>query len=198
MTETVKKLRKPGTAAVRPAKSPTRIDPTITCFRALSTLTVADEDGIGTHQRVFGDYVPEAVTWKNLALYLKQGSLEKVYINQSELDRGMAELAERYAVEDAEKLAAKEEEEELAALEARRQELLAKRGKPEAPAPKKVEDVDISGEKTVVEKIDMGGIKSKHAGMPRPVALPSVRNTMNIPNVGENRKAPSKVLKKKG
>ena len=195
MTETTKKLRKPGSAAVRTAKAPTN-DPTVMCFRALGPMNVADPDGMGTHPRVFGDYVPEAASWKNLALYLKQGTLEKVYINQSELDRGMAELAERYAEQDADKLSALAEEEELAALEARRQELLAKRGKSDLK-PKTVEELGYEGEKTIVEKIDMGGIKSKAPGMPRPVALPTVRNTTNLPNVGENRKAPTKMLRKK-
>lgn len=201
MTEkTLKKPRKPGAAAVRPAK-PRAVpsnDPTIKCYKALTKLLVADGDGVGAHDRVFGDYVPEAESWKNIGMYLRQQLLEPVYINKSELDRWLTEYAERVAAQDAEKFAAQTIAEEIAELDARRAELLAKQGKTQAPAAKPTEEFDPSGEKTIVEKIDLGGVKSKHTGMPRPAALPTVRNTSNLPNVGENRKAPTKVLRKKG
>jgi transposase-like protein len=198
MTETVKKLRKPGTATVRPAKSP-KAERVVQTFRALSKLTVADGDGIHTHERVFGDFVPEAEQWKNVALYLKQGLLEKISVNQSQIDEWREEYEERIAAEDAEKDAALAEEQELAELKQRMAELEAKKtAKSEAPAPKKAAVEDLEGEQTIVEKIDLGGVKSKHTGMPRPVALPTVRNTTNLPNVGEARKAPTKVLRKKG
>jgi len=197
MTE-VKKLRKPGTAAVRPAKSP-KVDRTVSSFRALATMVVADGDGVNSHKRVFGDFVPEAAQWKNVALYLKQGQLEKVFVNQSEIDAWKEEYAERCALEDAEKNAALAEEQELAELKQRMAELEAKKAaKAKEPAAQKVTVEDLEGEQTIVEKIDLGGVKSRHTGMPRPAALPTVRNTTNLPNVGENRKAPTKVLRKKG
>lgn len=195
MTE-IKKLRKPGTATVRQAKSPVA-DKTVSSFRALSTITVADGDGVHTHQRVFGDFVPEAAGWKNIALYLKQNILEKVFVNQSEIDRWAVEYADRCAADDAEKFAAMAEEEEMLALKKRMAELEAK--KKSAPAAKKSTVENLVGEQTIVEKIDLGGVTSKHKGtLPRPAVIPSVRNTTNLPNVGEARKAPTKVLRKKG
>lgn len=197
MTE-VKKLRKPGTATVRAAKSP-KADRVVQTFRALSKMTVADGDGVHTHDRVFGDFVPEAEQWKNVALYLKQGLLEKISVNQSQIDEWRAEYEERCAAEDAEKNAALAEEQELAELKQRMAEIEAKKAaKSDKPAPQKSTVEDLEGEQTVVEKIDLGGIKSTRHGVPRPVALPTVRTTTNLPNVGENRKAPTKVLRKKG
>lgn len=190
--------------AVRPAKHiaplPARkkaSDPTVMTWRALVPLRIADENGETTHVRQFGDFVPEAATWKNLNLYLKTQQLEIAYVNQSEIDAWRDRYDERIAEEDEALEEAKQVEAEKIALLKRLKELEAKEGKAEkAPS----NSHQVFEDKTVQEKIDFGAVK-KQPGIPRPVELPTVTREVPLPkNVAENRNRPSstgRVLRKK-
>lgn len=186
-----KAVRPAGHIAPLPAKKKTT-DPTVMTWRALVPLRVGDAEGT-THIRQFGDFVPEAATWKNLNIYLKTQQLEIAYVNQSELDAWREAYEERIAEEDAVQQEAEEREAKRIELLKQLRELEkqdAKSNSPETPANSHQK---FEPEKTQQEKIDFGGVKMKDGGMARPVSLPTV--TRDVPqqkNVAENRTLPSK------
>lgn len=178
-------------------------DPTILCYRVLLPITVADENGVA-HRREFGDYVPEAAQWKNIGTYLKSNTIEKCYINTSELKRWREEFAERWAEQDAaaeqakaDAARAEELRRELAELEGR--QVLEARAQQNVPQGNRLDFLE--GEQASVQQIDFGGVKMNGGGAPHPVALPraNTREVPQQPNVAENRTRTTTVrMRKKG
>lgn len=207
MTTTSQKPRL-STKRTAPPRTSSKVteDPTISCYKVLVPLNVADwwvdQENPTTHQRHYGDYLFEAVNWrgKALALYLRTQQIEQVFINKSELARWKREYRQRCREIDAEKAAVMDEEEELRQLEQRRREILAKKGlpfaRPEKTAPHNSEGAreDFTPEKVTSEKIDFGGVKSVTG---KPIQLPGVRRVSHLPNAAEIRTRPTKMLRKK-
>jgi hypothetical protein len=205
MAETLKKAARPAehVAPLRAKKK--NEDPTVRTYRVLVPMQVADEDGI-CHKRQFGDFVPEADTWKNTGLYLRTQQIEIAFVNKSELDAWREEYTQRCEEEDAAKVEA--EADEQRELELRR-ELLALEKKKANAEKKRDFNMGHGGrnsfqpEPVIQEKIDFGSVKSR-GGIPRPAEMPSVP-TREVPqqkNVSENRNRPTTVrritVKKKG
>jgi hypothetical protein len=212
-------LRAPG-KALRPAPHISHLparkkstDPTVRTYRALTKLLVGDEDGAGTvHYRFYGDFIPEAEGWKNLATYLKQQQIEICYVNQSELDENLRLQTERFADEDAEKNAQADIDAEIALLQQRQAELLAKK-RQQGNAVNPEMDNRFNGEtppknlfeseQTQVEKIDFGSVKGgvlQKAPVPTR-ALPKPKRTVRTsrhPSSRESEDAVPQGYKKKG
>jgi hypothetical protein len=204
MAETLKKAARPA-AHVAPLRAKKNSDPTIRTYRALAPMQVADEDGV-CHMRQFGDFIPEADTWKNTGLYLRTQQIEIAFVNQSELDAWREDYTERCAQDDAAKAEAKADEDREMALRAELRALEEKKAK-EAKARDFNQGQNggrgnFQPEPVVQEKIDFGSVKSR-GGIPRPAEMPNV-TTREVPqqkNVSENRKRPvtvRRVVKKKG
>lgn len=178
-------------------------DPVILTYRALAPMQVADADlmdpnaGEITHTRRFGDYVPEAASWRRIDTWLITKRIEPVHINQSELDRWWEEYRERIAWEDEEKNAADEEAREIAELERQLQERKARAGLA-VTAEKKTPNFNLEPDRRsqrLEEKIDLGSV-SRRDGSLAPVELPGVtRAPLPQLNTGENRRRPTVVRK---
>lgn len=166
----VLKKATPGLAHTkRPVSTEDESDPVVMTYRALKPLRVADDEtGETTHMRQFGDFVPEAVAWKRPDTWLRNGFIEVVYVNKSELDRWRKSYIRRIREEDAAAAEQNEVETELQILQARIRELEAEKQK------KSIPDFNAKPPKDQIreEKIDFGGVKMAGGGVPRPVALP--------------------------
>lgn len=147
-------------------------DPVVQCWRVLQPIRVADRDSENTHMRQYGDYVPEAGSWKNIGTYLRTQHIEIAYVNKSELEAALDDMYERFEREDAEKSAEEDKAQKKAELMRQLRELEAEddsNRRLSRPANSHVEP-----EQTRVEKIDLGGLP-KQAGIPQKISIPRVR-----------------------
>lgn len=182
-TIVVRKAVRPAShIAPLPAKAVKKSDPVVQCWRVLMPIRVADKQGSETsHMRQYGDYVPEAATWKNVGTYLRTQHLEIVYLAKSELQASLDMMYERFEQEDEEKVTAENLEEKKRELLRQLRELEAEAsGEGRAKTRPANSHHEEREEKTKVEKIDLGGLP-KQGGMPKPVPLP--RAVREIPVV---------------
>jgi hypothetical protein len=182
-------LRKPG---AKPAVKKTD-DPTIMTYRALMPLKVATRSG-EVEERMYGDYVPEVLTWPKPGIWLQTARIEVAYINQSEYDRWRAAYEIRLEQEREFQREADENAAEIARVEAQLRELQVKAKKVESaklygnPDGNSQQVMGFTPDPTVEQKIDFGGVKMANGGVPRPVELPAVTRAPILPqNAGDNR-----------
>lgn len=197
MANQVKLKRPVAKKNVPAARSKKASDPTVLTYRALMPLQVATVQG-KIEKRVYGDFVPEAATWPKIGIWLKTNQIEKVYVNQSDIDA----WRERYDEENEEEIQAQKDEElrqkRLAEL---REEMAALQGS--APQARVVPDFnaapknrEIPNEQTVQEPIDfsqvqdLGGVKFSGSG---PAEVPRTRAPQVPANTAENRTRPKTV-----
>lgn len=191
----LKKADPHQTHTKRPVKTEDSSDPVVMTYRALKPIRVADDEtGETTHMRQFGDFVPEAATWRRPDTWLRNGFIEVVYANKSEISKWRKVYLQRVAEEDAELAEKNAEEQELQELQRRIRELENRKAK-KAEAP----DFNAKPGKVLEEKIDFGGVKMASGGLPAPVQL--TRAPQLPKNIGQNRAQPLTVrraVRKKG
>jgi hypothetical protein len=154
-------------------------DRTVATYKALMPIQVASAAGV-VEQRIFGDFVPEAASWPKIGVWLQTKRIEQVFVNESEIEEWRERYDQRKAEEVAAAQAASAEELEYQELMRRKAELEAKLGRPagERRVPDFNAPQNFKPDKTVEQRIDfdggvkdMGGIKMRDGGLPRPIEL---------------------------
>lgn len=190
------KLKRPVSKSVPAAKAKKTLDPTVMTYRALMPLQVGIADG-SVQSRVYGDFVPEAASWKNIGIWLKTNRIQQVYVNQSEIDAWQERYNERIAEELEAKKEADQREKRLSELRAEMAALEAADSKRAPDFNAEPKDRNFKPDKTVEEFIDFGGVKFNGTGAKE---LPKTRAPQVPANTAENRTRPAparRVVRKK-